>query len=155
MKKVVMNIVLGMTILSTPALISCNDSDDITEQIIAYDALPQDAKSYIAAHFPGTNTVRIEKNKVPEFDGVVYEVNLSNGVEIDFDINGVMLGIDGNNTKLPDSVIPQAILQYVTANYPNAFINDIEVKNYGYKIELNNDLDLRFDSEGNFVGIDY
>jgi len=44
-----------------------------------------------------------------------------------------------------------AIVSYVTNNYPSVGINGIEREMNGFDIELTNDIDLVFNSEGGFV----
>ena len=56
-----------------------------------------------------------------------------------------------------DAIIPTKILEYVTKNFPDAYITEIEYKytTKRYKVELNIDAELRFDKDGNFVNVDY
>ena len=44
--------------------------------------------------------------------------------------------------------LPEAILDYLNTNYPNIGIDEVE-------IELNNDLELYFDLNGNFLSVEY
>ena len=51
--------------------------------------------------------------------------------------------------------LPQAVLDYIVATYPNALILKAEVEDNGnFEVLMNNDKELIFDSEGNFVGVD-
>ncbi|MBP3832995.1 MAG: PepSY-like domain-containing protein [Bacteroidaceae bacterium] len=40
---------------------------------------------------------------------------------------------------------------YAKTNYPETIISKLTKKTYGYKIELSDDVDLRFDQQGNFI----
>lgn len=53
------------------------------------------------------------------------------------------------------AALPQAILNYISTNYPNNTIHEAEIEdNNNYEVELNNGTELIFDSQGNFLGID-
>ncbi len=125
-----------------------DNDDDIT---ISYDKLPAVSRSFIESHFPGVKTVLIER------DNASYDVRLGNGVEIDFNLNGEWDNVDGKNQALSESIlslIPASITEYVTANYPGQVIVEINKELYGYEIELLNDVELKFNADGGFIGVD-
>lgn len=131
------------------------DKDDPIETTTSYAELPQAGKTMIETHF-GVNTVAsITRKNNADTDGSLYEVRLTSGIEIDLDKDGNWTDIDGNNQKLPDALIPSPILNYVTKQYPAPlFIEGIDKEPYGYQIDLSNDLDLKFNTEGAFIGLD-
>lgn len=137
------------------ALTSCSNDDNSSnnETLIEASALPELARTFIATHFPDATYVRIEKQNIADADGSIYDVHLSNGFEIDFDTNGNWTDVDGNFTAVPPAIVPETITNYVTANYPDLFISTIEIETTGYDVELSNDLDLIFNSQGEFVRI--
>lgn len=49
------------------------------------------------------------------------------------------------------SNLPQAIKDYISANYPTAIIDEIEKEDGFYEIEFENDLELYFTLTGSFV----
>ena len=55
---------------------------------------------------------------------------------------------------MPNSVIPEKILQYVTTNYPTNFITDWELDDKNQQVQLDNGLDLEFKMNGDFLRID-
>ena len=57
-------------------------------------------------------------------------------------------------TAVPAALIPTAIAQYVKTNFPNNIITKIEKKYNGYDIELETDLELKFDKSGKFLYAD-
>ena len=135
-------------ILALPVLLlaSCTK-----EKIVGSDDLPATGTNYIATHFPDQTIV----HAVREYDDlqIKYTVYLKNGVKIEFNQNGEVKEIDGNNA-LPDSVIPAAILAYVKSNYPSAFIKKWEVERTKQEVKLSNGITLEFDKNGNFLRID-
>ena len=155
--KTIKNLMIGAFILSTLLILtSCSNDDnsDANEVVIEANALPETTRNFITTHFPDATYRRIEKQNIADDDGSVYDVHLSNGFEIDFDINGNWTDIDGGQTAIPTAIIPEPITNYVTMNYPNLFITTIEIETTGYDVELSNELDLVFNPQGEFVRID-
>ena len=83
-----------------------------------------------------------------------YTVILDNGVKIEFGSTGKWESVKSRNGAIPASVIPVKISDYVSNYYKSLGIEKIERKRYGYEVELTNDLDLKFDLNGNFLGLD-
>lgn len=103
--------------------------------------LSQNTNDFLKKHFPNVSITEAKSTSSG------FEVKLASGQEIDFDVNGVPVEIDGNDQKIPEGIIPNGILNYVKANIPGQFITDYEFKNNTYKIELNNGKELKFDSK--------
>ena len=133
--------------------VSCSD-DDNKETVINAAQLPEAARLFAEAHFPGATFTRVEQQSVADSDGSVYDTRLSNGFEIDFDAEGNWTDIDGNSQTVPNAIVPQAILDYVAANYASSTVTTIEIENHGYDIELSNGTDLVFNENGEFIRID-
>lgn len=153
MKKIFL--VLGGLLALNFSAISCGDDRDDNDEIVISEAqLPDAAKKFLNTYFPDASVSRVEKERVVDTDGTLYEVRLSNGFQVDFDTNGNWTGIDGNGKDISAVVLglrPSNILQYFTTNYNNSRITEIERKSYGYKIEINNNIELRFDINGNRI----
>lgn len=124
-------------------------SDTRTQDV---KVLPQTAQNFINKHFSNEKIAYIEVDK--EFFGTDYEVNFESGIEIEFAKDGSWKSIDCNRTAVPIDIIPAKILDYVKQNYKNLIITDIEKKSKKYDVELSNNIDLEFNSEGNFIRID-
>ncbi len=53
------------------------------------------------------------------------------------------------------AALPQAVLNYISTNYPGNTIKEAEIEdNNNYEVELNNGTELIFDQQGAFLGID-
>jgi hypothetical protein len=89
-----------------------------------------------------------------EFADNDYTVYLDDGTKIEFNGSGKWESVKNHNGKIPAGVVPTAIQGYISKHYPAFGIEKIEHKRYGYEVELTNDLDLKFDLNGRFVGID-
>ncbi|GIJ95793.1 hypothetical protein CAPN001_03620 [Capnocytophaga stomatis] len=124
---------------------SC-DKDDL----IPYNNLPVAAQSFVSKHFSNADVIRTEK----ESNGA-YSVDLSNGVEIDFDANGNWTKVDARDGQALSNTafIPQSILNHITKTYPNNAINSIEKKRTGYEVDLVGIKDdVYFDVNGQPIG---
>lgn len=129
-----------------------DDWDDDREVVISFENLPANAQAFLNGKVAENDILRIiEKTD----DGKKsYEVKLVDGTELEFNSNGEWIEIDAEDNKsVADIFVPEAILFYVTSNYPTALIENIERMVNGYfEVELNNDVELYFDAEYNFVG---
>ena len=119
---------------------------------IPVEQLPAAAKTFVKQYFPEA-TIAYAQIDV-EMAKTEYEARLSDGTKVEFDAQGNWIKVDCEYKSVPASLVPAAIANYVKGTYPNIAIIKISKKWDGYEVELMNDLDLRFDKEGKFVGID-
>ena len=115
---------------------------------VTFAQLPQKAQQFINKHF--SNVGFLSANQ----DDGEYEVMLKDGTKIDFTLQGDWKEVDCHVTAVPAALIPTAIAQYVKTNFPNNIITKIEKKYNGYDIELETDLELKFDKSGKFLYAD-
>ncbi len=117
--------------------------------------LPQAVKDYIAANHADDS---IDEAEIDAEDGTIY-VYLDSGLVLVFDADGNYLDEfdewEEDCTEVPVADLPQAIKDYVAANYPGktiveAWYNDEEKE---YYIELDDDTVLVFDEDGNFIEV--
>lgn len=148
-------IISGIAVLAlVSSLMSCNNDDD-RETIIGSAELPAPTDVFIKKYFPNTNYVLIKKEHRTESDGSLYEVKLSNGFEIDFDVDGRWIDIEGYGQAIPLELIAEPISAYVAANYKNTFITAIDNEPGSTEVDLSNRIELIFDRQGNFIRIDH
>lgn len=144
---------LSLMIIGIVAMMawSCDDDDD-KEAAITFDQLPKAAQTFINQYYAGDNVVYIDREGKNERTS--YDVHLKSGTEIEFDATGEWTDVDAPAQQyVPDAIVPDAIKQYVTTNFPAFGINEISKRrDGGYEIELTNGLDLQFDKYGVFVG---
>ncbi len=119
---------------------------------IKADRLPDAAQKFLKTHFAQNSVVVATHDKdITDND---YTVMLDNGIKIEFDATGKWESVKSRSGKMPAGVVPVKIQGYITEHYPTSGVEKIERKRYGYEVELTNDLDLRFDLNGKFVGLD-
>lgn len=140
-------------LLSTLAVVALSIVQATADNIpITTQQLPKAAQEWLSTHYPNNKViVALHDRDITDND---YSVRLDNGTKVEFDNNGKWESVKSNSEKLPATVIPAAIDKYIAQHFPQSPIVKIERKRYGYEVELANDLDLKFDTKGNFVGLD-
>ncbi|MDX2246822.1 MAG: PepSY-like domain-containing protein [Bacteroidia bacterium] len=137
---------------------------------IAISDIPADASSYISTNFSTLTIVKVEKKYNADGTFKKYEVYMSNGVELYFDINwNPIFGDDSGNSSsngtddsfdIPYSDLPQVVQDYMSQNYPNADVDKVKKKinddgsARSYEIRLKDKTKLYFNGAGQFTGID-
>lgn len=112
--------------------------------------IPARSKAFIDQFFPESSVVIVEMEE--DGDGLEeYEVWLNDGTKIDFDLQGEWKVVARKKTGVPLSLIPQQIKYFVKTKYPNNVITKFSRKDYGYKLELSDDMDLRFNKQYQFM----
>lgn len=117
------------------------------------NVLPPKAIQFLDTHFAGIPVKKIKYDR----DDQEYEVELKSGHEVEFDTSGNWLEIEGEYSPLPKSIIdlmPPKIGQYISRNYPRRPIVQIKRKKYGYRVDLSNSAELKFNYNGDFIGKD-
>lgn len=135
-----------LIILLSMILTSCTE-----DKIIAESELPTEISSYLKMHFPNNMVVQATMDK--ELFSTSYDVILSDNISLEFNSKNNIKDIDAAS-KLPDSVIPKEILDYVKSNYANNHITDWELDDNNQQIGLDNGIDLEFNMKGKFLRID-
>lgn len=122
------------------------------EIILPANQVPDTIQAYVSQHFPDETIVQTVKDK--DNFTITFDVTLSNGVQLEFNKKKEIIEMK-STTELPESVIPAAILTYVSTNYPTTDIISWELTDRkNQKVGLTNQMELIFDMSGNFVRID-
>ena len=115
--------------------------------------MPKAAQAFIKSHF-ADQSVAVAKLE-NDFMNKSYDVIFTNGDKVEFDKKGNWTNVDCEHTQVPVAVIPQAIQDYVSKNYPNAKVVKTEkTDRKGYDVDLNNGFDLEFDNKFRVVETD-
>ena len=124
-------------------------ADDFTTTDVS--SLPAKAKQCLKYFDSPVAYIEVDNDGV---FGKNYDVKLKDGSEIDFDKKGEWKSIDTNLKPVPATFVHKSIADYVKKNYPDTFVSKIERDSRGYDVELSNHMDLKFDTNGNFVRFD-
>ncbi len=140
-----MNYLLLLALMLT-SFSSCEKSTVLDE-----GKCPGEIKTYVEKHFPGKKILQCIK----DVDGldIDYDVIIEGNYKLEFDSKKRIDNIKGTD-KLPDSVIPNKILEYVKANYSSNYIIEWDLDKSTQEVKLENKLELVFDKSGYFLRID-
>lgn len=127
-------------------LISCEK-----EKVISLSETPSEITFYINTNFPENSIIQTIKDT----DGfeLTYDITLNEGIYLEFNRKKEVIKIHGIE-KLPDSVIPVKLLEFVSLNYANNVIIKWELDDKNQQITLNNNTQLEFNMNGDFLRID-
>lgn len=144
--------------------LSFTENDKSNLITLSTNEIPSNIRSYIAGEFAGYSISSATSFDV-QTTGYI-EVIANNGGRLLFDGEGSFLcgddsfsqggydDEDDDEEYINPSDLPQAILDYIAQNYPNATIDEAELEDGEYEIELDNGVELCFDLQGNFLGND-
>ena len=125
-------------------IISC--SNLFADWIVPAESLPEKARQFIAKNFADSQIWYIEND-----DGK-FEVELSNGIKIDFLYNGDWNEIDAEYVGIPYNVFPPNVANTIRNTYPQTVIISAEKKWGTYEIKLNNIMELYISADGQLIG---
>lgn len=121
------------------------------ETVLPESDWPAEIKTFVDTHFADLAILQVVKDK----DGLkkTYDVILEGGFKLEFNRKVEIIEIEGSD-RLPDSVIPVKILEYVNQNYPENYIIKWEIEGRNQEVKLDNKLELEFTMSGEFLRID-
>jgi len=139
-----------MTAILVIASTLIGKADD--DKPIGFNQLPDISKKFIQTYF---NQKDISYSKVDhDFWDKSYEVFFVNGSKVEFNKKGEWEMIDCLNNQIPKGIIPVQILKYVEKNHPGSQIVKIDRDSRDYEVQLNNNLEIKFDFKFNMIGYD-
>lgn len=137
-----------IAVLFAAVFFACSDDSD-KESPVSFDQLPEQAQSFVKLFFPDSAVQSVETS------GSGWDVNFTNGTEIDFNSEGSWTSIDcGPGVTVPYDLVPVNIHTFVEQNYPSAGVVEISRTTSEYEIELSNGINATFDLHGNFLHFD-
>ena len=146
MKSFIKNLSL-MLVMMLP-LVSCADND----KPIPFEQLPAAAQQMVKKHFAAKQVALVTLDK--EFMKKSYNITFSDGTKLEFDGNGEWKDIDCQQEAVPAALVPKQIADYVKKAYAQAFITELSLDRKGYEVKLSNQLELKFNKQMVFVGVD-
>lgn len=140
-------VTLVVTLLCALTLSACARG----KQPIAFENLPNGVQQEVLKCYTKDQIQFITVEK--ELLSTEYEFVLANGVQLEYDGDAKLLKAESRN-GLPEKLINPQIVAYVKANFPKAIITEYSCDKWEQDVELNNEIDLVFDSKNNFKHID-
>lgn len=122
------------------------------DRVITREKLPAGAQRFISTYFTGSKISYVKEER-DLFDRN-YEVVFTDGSKVEFMRNGDWKDVDCRYAEVPSSIIPDPIKLYVSNNYPNEKVLQIDRDRKDYEVKLSNRLKLTFDKNYNIIEID-
>ncbi|MBM0637337.1 PepSY-like domain-containing protein [Campylobacter sp. VicNov18] len=112
--------------------------------IISAENLPHTSKEFLQRNFKAPiGVVQKDKNS--------YEVYLSDGTELEFDIDGSWKEIENKAFPFNLDFLPKNLVDIIKNEFPNTKAKEIERKINHYKIKLDNDIKFLIDFNGSIL----
>lgn len=121
-------------------------SSALADMVVPANQLPAAAQNFISTHFKGVSIGLVER------DMNSFDVVLTDGTKIDFNINGEWTEVDGKYKPIPTGFVPSAVLSKVKATQQNFAIMKVDREYGGYKFKFNNGMKVYADNNGNILG---
>lgn len=116
------------------------------------EQLPATAQEFIKTYFNDYKVSYVFSDK--EFVDVDYKVRFEDGTEIEFNAKGDWTDVSSKNNCIPTGFILKEITDFVDANHKGMCITDIEREFNRINIELNDSLEIEFNSKGKLISYD-
>ena len=143
---------MKMSIFVVLAAVVCSLSACASDQLVTFAQLPEAAQATVKQYFDEANIAFCTLDR--EFFGKEYKVQFNDGSEIKFEGDGSLHKVDCKFRAVPDALIPEIVRQQVAAQFPQAVIVEWGKDDWGWKAELSNKLELKFNSNFQLTGID-
>ena len=151
MKKILFTFsMIALAIFAT----SCSSDDDNDDKTIPYNNLPATAQTFSQTYFADATVRQVEK------DNDSYNLYYTNGFEIDFYTNGEWKSIESSYQQFPASLLTLSPIDIINADvtkrYSGLYIIEIEkdTKKNGFEVKLNNNVELIYEWDGTYRGVD-
>lgn len=146
MKKFTILLAALLAVCTTVAALAGND------RMISVGELPASSQQFINTYFKG---LEVSYAKVDEelFDKS-YKVLFVDGSKVEFRRNGDWKEIECKYGEVPAGIVPRPIRDCVSTRFAQRRIISLDRDRRGYDVELDNGLDLEFDSSFRLVDID-
>lgn len=122
------------------------------DKLVTKSELPVQTQQFIDSHFANVKLTYAKLER--DFFERSYEVVLADGTKLEFTSKGEWKEVDCRYDEVPAAIIPQAIKEYVSSNYPGEKVLKIERDRGYYELKLSNRYELTFNKNYNIVDID-
>lgn len=114
--------------------------------------LPATAQEFVKTYFSDYKIQYIFSDK--EFADVDYKIRFEDGTEIEFNAKGEWTDVSSKQQCIPTGFIIKEITNYVETYHKDMCITDVEREFNRITIELNDNLELEFNSKGKLLSYD-
>ncbi len=118
------------------------------DMIISPNSLPENVQNFIKTHFKA-------QVGLVQMDRKSYEIYLTDGTELEFDLMGNWKEIENDMAGIDFSVLPPNLASIIQTTYPNTALLEVKRKMNYYKIKLSNRMKIHIDANGTILGQKY
>lgn len=119
---------------------------------ITQEQLPAPAQQFIKKYFPAAKIAYATVAK--DLLGKDYKVRLDDMTKLEFDGSGQWTEVDCGRNAVPAAIVPKPIADHVGKSFKGVPVVKIERDRKGYDVELQNKLEIKFDSKFNVLEYD-
>lgn len=116
------------------------------------EQLPTQAQEFIKTYFSDYKVSYVFCDR--EFVDVDYKVRFEDGTEIEFNAKGDWTDVSSKGKCIPTGFIIKEITDFVETNHSGMCITDVEKEFNRITIELNDNLEIEFNSKGKLISYD-
>ncbi len=138
-------------VLSVLLVMSAISWGSAQERVISERAIPEEILEFLSDYFSENKILQAVEET--ELSGKSHEILLSQHIKLEFNESNELEGIE-SVLELPVGIVPKKISNYIKANYQENVIIAWEMDEEKQQIELDNQLELEFDKNGEFLRID-
>ena len=117
-----------------------------------FNQLPATAQEFVKTYFSDYKIQYIFSDK--EFADVDYKIRFEDGTEIEFNAKGEWTDVSSKQKCIPTGFILKEITDYVEMNHKDMCITDVEREFNRITIELDDNLEIEFNSKGKLISYD-
>ena len=120
-----------------------------TQVVIDVEEIDPAIVLFVETYFPQTNIADCFQTQN------CHKVILEDQTLLHFDLTFEWKKVDCSNstvyTTVPDALVPEQIVSYVTENFTESNIVEINKADFGWRVGLDNGLNIKFDAEFNVI----
>lgn len=139
-------------ILTLVAVLFLSISAIAQNSMTQLNQLPVTAQEFVKTYFSDYKIQYIFSDK--EFADVDYKIRFEDGTEIEFNSKGEWTDVSSKQKCIPTGFILKEITDYVEMNHKDMCITDVEREFNRITIELDDNLEIEFNSKGKLISYD-
>lgn len=139
-------------LLSAVLLMTAANAMNRTDLPITVSELPAAAQEFLNTYFADREVAYVlYDDEVFDKD---YKVRFTDGADVEFSRDGSWKDVSCKRSGVPEGIVPQPIAETVSSRFPGRTVIQIERDRRGYEVELDNRLELKFNTKFRLVEID-
>ncbi|MGN0207491.1 MAG: PepSY-like domain-containing protein [Muribaculaceae bacterium] len=134
------------------AILGCIIAAEAKDRVLPQNQIPAQITAFVKKHFRGDKISVVTEDK--EWLSSEYKAMLSSGATLEFDSKFEWTEVDCNRQRVPASIVPGEIADYIAKHFPGKFPVKIDRDKRKWEVEIDNGTELTFDSSFRLSEID-